>query len=107
MKKQINDVRNEVEEMKRENNKNSEDLTTVERHLNKVYRQSNIKTYALLFILIMSLAMNFYALYYVSTTTSMETTTQEGVYNYTDSDGNIISSDLSLEDMKKILEENK
>lgn len=107
MKKQINDVRNEVEETKRENNKNTEDLTTVERHLNKVYRQSNIKTYALLFILIMSLAMNFYALYYVSTTTTMEATTQEGVYNYTDSDGNIISSDLSLEDMQKILEENK
>lgn len=107
MKKQINDVRNEVEEMKRENNKNSEDLTAVERHLNKVYRQSNIKTYALLFVLVISLAMNFYSLYYASTTTSMETTSQEGVYNYTDSDGNIISSDLSLEDMQKILEENK
>lgn len=93
--------------MERENNKNSEDLTSVEKHLNKVYRQSNIKTYALLFILIMSLAMNFYALYYVSTTTPIETTTQEGIYNYTDSNGNIISSDLSLEDMQKILEENK
>ena len=46
-------------------------------------------------------------IYYISNYEILETTTeQEGIYNFIDSEGNAISSDLSLEDMKELIEVN-
>lgn len=46
-------------------------------------------------------------IYYISSYEILETTTeQEGIYNFIDSEGNAISSDLSLEDMKELIEVN-
>ena len=53
------------------------------------------------------LAINGFLAYQFATTTVMETTTdQSGVYNFTDSEGNVVSSDLSLEEMKELVEAN-
>ena len=45
-------------------------------------------------------------LYYISNYGILETTEQEGIYKFVDSEGNAISSDLSLEDMKELIELN-
>ena len=45
-------------------------------------------------------------IYYISNYGVLETTEQEGIYNFIDSEGNAISSDLSLEDMKELIEVN-
>lgn len=46
-------------------------------------------------------------IYYISNYGVLETTTeQEGIYNFIDSEGNAVSSDLSLDEMKELIEVN-
>ena len=47
-------------------------------------------------------------IYYISNYGILETTeaTQEGLYNFVDSEGNVISSDLSIDEMKELIKLN-
>ena len=61
-----------------------------------------------LVITVILLLINGYLGYTLATTTVLDTneTNQEGVYNFVDSEGNMVSSDLSLEEMKELIELN-
>lgn len=104
MKKQINDVRNEVEEMEEEIGKVKDDITLLEKVIDSNNKKSNTAI-KILFVLNI-IAYCIIAVY--TTTTVMETTTteQKGVYNFVDSEGNVISSDLSLEEMQELIDIN-
>lgn len=56
-------------------------------------------------IIVILLLINAYFAYVFTTTTVMDTE-QQGIYNFYDSEGNAISSDLSLEEMKELVELN-
>lgn len=65
----------------------------------------------ILFVIILALlAINAYFAYQFTTTSVMtteETTTeQNGAYNFYDSEGNMISSDLSLDEMQELIDLN-
>lgn len=75
--------------------------------MEKNYKRERFTVKCLLGIIAVLLAINGFLAYQFATTTVMETTTdQSGVYNFTDSEGNVVSSDLSLEEMKELVEVN-
>lgn len=108
MKKQINDVRNEVNEMEEEIGKVKDDMTLLEKVIDSNNKKSNTAIKILFVLNIIAYCIIAYFAYVYTTTTEMETTTteQEGVYNFVDSEGNVISSDLSLEEMQELIDIN-
>lgn len=109
MKKQINDVRNEVNEMEEEIGKVKDDMTLLEKVIDSNNKKSNTAIKILFVLNIIAYCIIAYFAYVYTTTTVMETTEtvdQEGVYNFTDSEGNVISSDLSLEEMQELIDIN-
>ena len=70
----------------------------------------------LLLLLVVSITGNAFAIswlietYYVEETATYETTTystdMDGAYNFYDSDGNLITSDLSLDEMQELIDIN-
>lgn len=75
--------------------------------MEKNYKRERFTVKCLLAIIVALLAINGFFAYQFATTTVMETTTeQSGLYNFTDSEGNVVSSDLSLEEMRELVEAN-
>ena len=107
MKRQIDDIRKEVNEMEKELENYDTTMVLLEKSLDNSNRRHNMVIRCLMVIIVILLAINGYFAYMFTTTTVMEATEQEGVYNYVDSDGNIISSDLSLEEMEQLIEMNE
>lgn len=107
MKKQIEEIRKEVNEMEKELENQDTTMVLLEKSLDNSNRRHNMVIRCLMVIIVILLAINGYFAYIFTTTIVMETTEQEGVYNYVDSDGNIISSDLSLEEMEQLIEMNE
>ena len=83
-------------------------MVLLEKSLDNSNRRHNMVIRCLMVIIVILLAINGYFAYQFTNTTVMETTetTQEGAYNFVDSQGNVISSDLSLEEMKELIEIN-
>lgn len=107
MKEVVKKIESGVNKMEKDIKQESATLEMLKNSFKNAEKKDKRKDIVLFVIIFALLAINAYFAYMFTTTTVMENTTQEGIYNYTDSDGNIISSDLSLEDMQKILEENK
>lgn len=107
MKEVVKKIESGVNKMEKDIKQESATLEMLKNSFKNAEKKDKRKDIVLFVIIFSLLAINAYFAYMFTTTTIMDTTTQEGIYNYTDSDGNIISSDLSLEDMQKILEENK
>ncbi len=107
MKKQIDEIRKEVKEMEKELENKDTTMVLLEKSLDNSNRRHNMVIRCLMVIIVILLAINGYFAYMFTTTTVMETTTeQDGVYNFVDSEGNMVSSDLSLEEMKELIEIN-
>lgn len=107
MKEVVKKIESGVNKMEKDIKQESATLEMLKNSFKNAEKKDKRKDIVLFVIIFSLLAINAYFAYMFTTTTIMDTTTQKGIYNYTDSDGNIISSDLSLEDMQKILEENK
>ena len=60
---------------------------------------------AIIFALICLVTYQYYELSQLTPYTTTDTT-QEGLYNFYDSEGNLISSDLSLEEMQELIDLN-
>lgn len=76
------------------------------------YKRERFIVKILTLIILLLLAINGYQSYKLSTlvvetSTYTEEYTQEGVYNFYDSEGNLVSSDLSLEEMQELIDLNK
>jgi|GEM_PF-6213608 hypothetical protein len=104
MQDKINEIKNDVEDLTKE----TESLYKLAIDtMEKNYKRERFTVKCLLGIIAVLLAINGFLAYQFATTTVMETTTdQSGVYNFTDSEGNVVSSDLSLEEMKELVEAN-
>lgn len=107
MNKEVEHIREDVEEVK-ESQKNAYELAIYTLEQNSKRERFIIKI--LVAIIIALLAINAYFAYVFTTTTVVtteETTTeQSGLYNFYDSEGNAISSDLSLEEMQELIDLN-
>ena len=87
----------------------NEDMTLLEKVIDSNNRKSNTAIKILFVLNIIAYCIIGYFAYVYTTTTVMETTEtteQEGVYNFVDSDGNMVSSDLSLEEMQELIDIN-
>ena len=62
---------------------------------------------AIIFALICLVTYQYYERSQLIPYPTTETTTQDGLYNFHDSEGNLISSDLSLEEMQELIDLNK
>lgn len=102
MEEKIKDLKKESKEIQKEvNNVYEFAINQVEKN----YKRERFIIKILLFIITALLLINGYFAYIFTNTTVAETTetTQEGIYNFTDSKGNVISSDLSLDEMKELI----
>lgn len=109
MKKQIEEIRKEVKEMEKELENQDTTMVLLEKSLDNSNRRHNMVIRCLVGIIIVLLAIVAYDTYMDANTGELittEETTQEGVYNFVDSEGNLVSSDLSLEEMKELIEIN-
>lgn len=107
MKNKIEEVREEVEEAKKKIN--TEEIAVKAFQTHYAFTKFIIKV--LLLIILCLLAVIAYDAYEDANTgyleTTEETTTeQSGVYNFYDSEGNLVSSDLSLDEMKELVDLN-
>lgn len=103
MKNQIDEVREDIEEInKKQMNAYELAIHTLEQN-NK--RERFIVRILLVIILIL-LGINAYFAYVFTTITVVEETSMEGAYNFYDSEGNLVSSDLSLDEMKELVQLN-
>ncbi len=76
----------------------------------RTLKKGMIEKLALIFLNIITvLSFVYYITNYgiMETTTTTETTTQEGLYNYYGVDGDIVSSDLSLDEMQALIDLNR
>lgn len=73
--------------------------------IEKNYKREQQMVKYLMCIIATLLVINGYFAYMFVTTSVVEYT-QEGTYNFIDSEGNIISSDISLEEMEQLVELN-
>lgn len=109
MKKQIEEIRKEVKEMEKELENQDTTMVLLEKSLDNSNRRHNMVIRCLMVIIVILLVINGYFAYKFTNTTVMETTeetSQEGVYNFVDSEGNMVSSDLSLEEMQELIDIN-
>lgn len=104
MKNKIEEVREEVEEAKKKIN--TEEIAVKAFQTHYAFTKFIIKV--LLLIILCLLAVIAYDAYEDANTGYLDTyeTEQEGVYNFYDSKGNLVSSDLSLDEMKELVELN-
>lgn len=93
-------------EMKDENNIYQFSLRMIEEN----YKREKFVV-KVLFVICLALSAIVAGLSYTLATTSVvettTTTTQDGAYNFHDSEGNLISSDLSLDEMQELIDLNK
>lgn len=106
MKNEIETIRNEVEEA-RESQSSVYDMAikTIEQN----YKREKFMVKLMFVIIMILLAIDGFLAYQFATTTvveTTETTEQTGAYNFYDSEGNMISSDLSLEEMQELIDLN-
>ena len=110
MKEAMHNLDKGVEKMEKDIETQNETVQFLARSLDNANKREKTHRYFLYFIIVVLLAINGWFTYMFTTTsvveTTEETTTQEGVYNFTDSEGNIISSDLSLEEMQELIDIN-
>lgn len=109
MKVTANKFKKEKEEMEKGVKKINEDMTLLEKVIDSNNRKSNTAIKILFVLNIIAYCIIGYFAYVYTTTTVMETTEtteQEGVYNFVDSDGNMVSSNLSLEEMQELIDIN-
>lgn len=108
MKQVISDLKNDLEE-----NKNSIDnvYEFAIRQVEQNYKREKFIVRILASIIAVLLVINGYMVYQIANgeyiTTTTETTSQEGVYNFYDSEGNMVSSDLSLDEMQELIDLNR
>lgn len=96
-----------MNKMQEDIERESATLKLLENSLENSNKRHNMIIRFLVAIIIILLAINAYFAYMFTTTTVIETATeQEGVYNFVDSEGNVISSDLSLEEMQELIDIN-
>lgn len=110
MKQAINEIKEEVQEVK-ERSEYYEILVTNLDKSNR-FKEKIIRVLLIFiaFILILSFSIIGYMAYQMANgeyTTTTETTSQEGVYNFYDSEGNMVSSDLSLDEMQELIDLNR
>lgn len=101
---QLDEIKEEIKKTKGET-LNAYDLAikTIEQN----YKREKFMIKCLLAIILILLMINGYFAYVFTTTSVVETTTeQEGIYNFCDSEDNMVSSDLSLDEMKELIEIN-
>ena len=96
MKQAINDLKNDLEE-NRNNIDNVYEFAI--RQVEQNYKREKFIVRILASIIAVLLAINGYMAYQIANgeytiTTTTETTSQDGVYNIYDSEGNVVSSDL-------------
>ena len=82
-------------------------LRVIEAKNKESARASKHSLIIILFLIFTILVETCGFIYYISNYGVLETTTeQEGIYNFQDSEGNMVSTDLSLEEMKELIEAN-
>lgn len=107
MLEQVKEIRKEVQGLEEELKEKDYTLHLLDRSLEHSNRRHTVVIRYLVGIIAILLAINGFFAYQFATTTVSETTTeQSGVYNFMDAEGNVISSDLSLEEMKELVELN-
>lgn len=109
MKNELEDIKNEVEKTIKEQNSAYQLAISA---MDKNYKREKFIVKILFVIILGLLAINGYFAYVFTTTTVLETTTtttteQQGLYNFYDSEGNMVTSDLSLEEMQELIDLNK
>lgn len=106
MKQLIDEMHNEVKEVKERNDYFEILIKALDK--SNHFKETVIKCLVLLEIC--TLGVVCYQAYQMAngeyTTTTTEETYQDGAYNFYDSEGNMISSDLSLEEMKELIDLN-
>lgn len=105
----LSEIKENIEEVK-QSQENAYQLAIKVLEQNNKRERFTVK--CLLAIIGALLIINGYFAYQFTTTTVMETyetteTTQDGMYNFYDSEGNMISSDLSLEEMQELIDLNQ
>lgn len=108
MKEAMQNLDKEVSKMEKDIEKQNETVKFLAQSLDNANKREKAHRYFLYFIIVVLLAITGWFTYMFTTTTVVETeeTTQDGIYNFKDSEGNIVSSDLSLDEMKELIEIN-
>lgn len=108
MEETIKNLNRDVDKMEKDMEKQNETVKFLAQSLDNANKREKAHRYFLYFIIVVLLAINGWFAYMFTTTTVLETeeTSQEGVYNFVDSDGNMVSSDLSLEEMQELIDIN-
>lgn len=108
MEETMKNLNKEVNKMEKDIETQNETVQFLAQSLDNANKREKTHRYFLYFIIIVLLAINGWFTYMFTTTTVLETeeTSQEGVYNFVDSDGNMVSSDLSLEEMQELIDIN-
>lgn len=104
----LSEIKENIEEVK-QSQENAHQLAI--KVLEQNYKRERFINKCFLSIIGALLIINGYFAYQFTNTTEMtttETTTeQSGMYNFYDSEGNMISSDLSLEEMQELIDLNQ
>lgn len=107
MQEQIRQVRKEVSKLNEELKEKDHTMQLLEKSLDHSNKRRTAVIRYLVGIIGALLLIDGFLGYKFATTTVLETTTEQSeVYNFTDSEGNVISSDLSLDEMKELIELN-
>lgn len=106
MLEQVKEIRKEVHGLEEELKEKDYTMNLLEKSLDHSNRRHVVTIRYLIGIIAALLVINGYFGYQLATTTVTETSEQSGVYNFMDAEGNMISSDLSLEKMKELVELN-
>lgn len=104
MKQAINEIKEEVQEVKEKNEYYEILVTNLDKSNRFKEKIIRVLLVFIAFILILSFNIIGYMAYQMANDEyTTETTSQEGVYNFYDSEGNMVSSDLSLKRQKKLI----
>lgn len=103
MKEKIEEIKKDKEEIFELGEKIDNSFEFMSKQMERNYQREKFHSKILFIIIIVLLLIIGYDSYMDANSTVMETSEQEGIYNYIDSEGNMISSDLSLEDMKELI----
>lgn len=108
MNSRIEEVREDIQDMKKKNKSTNELIIET---FDRATKRDRFHTKVLLVIILFLLAIIAYDSYQDANTGWVETTEetsteQNGTYNFYDSEGNMVSSDLSIEEMKELVDSN-
>lgn len=110
MKQAISEIKEEVQEVKERSEYYEILVTNLDKSNRFKEKIIRVLLVFIAFILILSFSIIGYMAYQMANgeyTTTTEMTSQEGLYNFYDSEGNMVSSDLSLDEMQELIDLNR